>query len=395
MLRSKSGAMNHESPTISSRSSRMGWDTSSLQCGSKRIRPAEDEVYLDNYHVQKRYLSEVMASSLNGLKVGDSLSGGARLPLPNFDPLESPAGTETGCLSKSLSSFPSNGEELSTLDSYMSDDSDESICYRFGRYSETPQRMPLPLSEPLRPISPRIPCKSPNCSGGQFVATSCNGLPGSSGALSTLSMPLPCSQARQCAPDAESRFPPSPSDPWYSADLRRAALLRSLQMRAQSPVAISDMVAVVDCLDPCMQGLAESEDQCSPSSPNFDDSSAEQMPFDHDILGSPVHGTFSSQVGRVSGRARSLLLDECASVAPATCDDVLSSALEISSLHAGRSQADGGIGSDMNSDCTFSSTYKEEVSESTEKVGDVRVKKETSTPRCVLQAGVCKQSMQH
>ncbi|KAI9104296.1 hypothetical protein K1719_022868 [Acacia pycnantha] len=40
---------------------------------SKRARDPEEEVYLDNFHSQKRYLSEIMASSLNGLTVGDSL----------------------------------------------------------------------------------------------------------------------------------------------------------------------------------------------------------------------------------------------------------------------------------------------------------------------------------
>ncbi|KAJ6729394.1 hypothetical protein OIU85_020323 [Salix viminalis] len=39
----------------------------------KRSRDLEDEVYLDNLHSHKRYLSEIMASSLNGLTVGDPL----------------------------------------------------------------------------------------------------------------------------------------------------------------------------------------------------------------------------------------------------------------------------------------------------------------------------------
>ncbi|KAH1081211.1 hypothetical protein J1N35_020972 [Gossypium stocksii] len=51
----------------------------------KRSRDPEDEVYLDNLRSHKRYLSEIMASSLNGLTVGD--------PLPEYL-LESPARSE-------------------------------------------------------------------------------------------------------------------------------------------------------------------------------------------------------------------------------------------------------------------------------------------------------------
>lgn len=47
--------------------------TSTPSQSGKRSRDPEDEVYLDNLHSHKRYLSEIMASSLNGLTVGDSL----------------------------------------------------------------------------------------------------------------------------------------------------------------------------------------------------------------------------------------------------------------------------------------------------------------------------------
>lgn len=43
------------------------------------------------------------------------------------------------------------------------------------------------------------------------------------------------SQPRQRGSDSEGRFPSSPSDICHSADLRRAALLRSVQMRAHPP----------------------------------------------------------------------------------------------------------------------------------------------------------------
>jgi hypothetical protein len=57
----------------------------SSPCG-KRTRDPEDEVYLDNLRSQKRYLSEIMACSLNGLTVGDSLP---------VNMLESPARSES------------------------------------------------------------------------------------------------------------------------------------------------------------------------------------------------------------------------------------------------------------------------------------------------------------
>ncbi|KAH8967983.1 hypothetical protein BDL97_03G106000 [Sphagnum fallax] len=61
----------------------MGRDSSSAMTG-KRSRVVEDEIYYDNYHVHKLYLTEVMASSLNGLKVGESESCTQRAspPLP-------------------------------------------------------------------------------------------------------------------------------------------------------------------------------------------------------------------------------------------------------------------------------------------------------------------------
>ena len=44
-------------------------------------------------------------------------------------------------------------DDLSTLDSYMSDDSDDSICYRNGRYHENPQRTLSYLYEPSARVS--------------------------------------------------------------------------------------------------------------------------------------------------------------------------------------------------------------------------------------------------
>lgn len=340
-------------------------EASSLQSGSKRVRP-EDEVYLDNFHVHKRYLSEVMASSLNGLKVGDTFSGGSKVVPQTFDPMDSPTITETAGVSKSLSSYPSNGDELSTLDSYMSDDSDDSICYRSGRYYETPQRTLSSLCDSLRAASP---------------LKSSKGVPSG---YSMSSVPLPCTQPKQRVPDAESRFPPSPSDPCYAADLRRAALLRSLQMRAQSPVAISDAAAADDeavdeCLDTCEHHLAEAEDQCSPCSPNLDDLSAvEQTACSHDILGSPVHGTYPGQAGRGSGLVRSLILDGCAN--PEACNDAVQGGFAgaVSTIESTTLQVDKLHSRGMNFEHSFSSLYTEEVSDSTEKADDASAMKWSS-----------------
>ncbi|KAH9292067.1 hypothetical protein KI387_042742, partial [Taxus chinensis] len=100
------------------------------------------------------------------------------------------------------------------------------------------------------------------------------------------SFPLQCVQPRQRNSDSESRFPPSPSDPCQSADLRRAALLRSLQMRAQPPATPSFEMSVDNISE---QGHDIEESEYS--------------------FGS-AHGIFSAQAIRGSGRVRSLLLDD-------------------------------------------------------------------------------------
>ena len=188
-------------------------------------------------------------------------------------------------------------------------------------------------------------------------------------------------------PDAESRFPPSPSDPCHGADLRRAALLRSLQMRAQSPVAVSDLVPPIDeCLDACGQISTEAEDQFSPSSPTFDDPPTEETASNHDILGSPVHGTFCSQVGRGSTRARSLLLDECVSLVPpslaASFTDTLSSAVgrNLSSIEEPLTSITHNSGVNFD-DSNLPNIYTEEVSDSTENVEISNQREWVTTPR--------------
>lgn len=50
-----------------------------------------------------------------------------------------------------------------------------------------------------------------------------------------------CSPTRRGSHESEGRFPSSPNDMCHVADLRKTALLRSVQMRAQPPVAHNDM----------------------------------------------------------------------------------------------------------------------------------------------------------
>ncbi|KAK9281534.1 hypothetical protein L1049_004437 [Liquidambar formosana] len=178
--------------------------SASASPSGKRSRDPEDEVYVDNLHSHKRYLSEIMASSLNGLTVED--------PLPE-NLMESPARSESMFYLR---------DDMSLQYSPMSEDLDDS------RYCETPINncSSQPDSLPTSPVSP-YRYQRP--------------LSGFSSTPPTTSYPphgcnptaIPCSQPRQRGSDSEGRFPSSPSDICHSADLRRAALLRSVQMRTQ------------------------------------------------------------------------------------------------------------------------------------------------------------------
>ncbi|OMO82061.1 hypothetical protein COLO4_23260 [Corchorus olitorius] len=175
--------------------------TSTSSPSGKRSRDPEDEVYIDNLHSHKRYLSEIMASSLNGLTVGD--------PLPD-NLMESPARSEGMFFSR---------DEMAWQYSPMSEDSDDS------RYCEMPMNTSHSDSLPTSPVSPY---RSPRPLNGFSSTNSTSPYPshGNVGAVT-------CSQPRQRGSDTEGRFPSSPSDICHSADLRRAALLRSVQMRTQ------------------------------------------------------------------------------------------------------------------------------------------------------------------
>ncbi|XP_023743842.1 uncharacterized protein LOC111892014 [Lactuca sativa] len=174
----------------------------------KRSRDPEDEVYVDNLHSHKRYLSEIMASSLNGLSVGD--------PLPE-NLMDSPARSDSMFYLR---------DELPLQYSPMSEDLDE------FRYCESNACSPSPSpsqtdSQPTSPVSPYRFQKLPSTfSPGPTTTTTTT----SSGYYPP---PPPTSQGRQRGSDSEGRFPSSPSDICHSADLRRAALLRSVQMRTQ------------------------------------------------------------------------------------------------------------------------------------------------------------------
>ncbi|KAJ8573719.1 hypothetical protein K7X08_010230 [Anisodus acutangulus] len=172
----------------------------------KRNREPEDEVYIDNLHSHKRYLSEIMASSLNGLTVGDTLPDNI---------VNSPSRSENMLYIR---------DEMSFQYSPMSEDSDDSRCYEALTNTSSPQ----PESTPTSPVSPyRYHRPMNGFSSGppstSYPSHSCNFPHATS------------SQPRQRGSDSEGRFPSSPSDICHSADLRRAALLRSVQMRTQPP----------------------------------------------------------------------------------------------------------------------------------------------------------------
>ncbi|XP_058755988.1 uncharacterized protein LOC131629210 [Vicia villosa] len=190
--------------------SNLGGSPSSSSPSGKRTRDPEEEVYVDNLRSHKRYLSEIMASSLNGLTVGDSLPDNL---------MESPARSE--------SAF-SLRDDISLQYSPMSEDSDDS------RFCETAAHSCLTHLD-SRPSSPVSPCRyqRQQNSFSSAPSTSLNashGFPVSA---------VTCSQPRQRSSDSDGRFPSSPSDICHSADLRRAALLRSVQMRTHPPGSAS------------------------------------------------------------------------------------------------------------------------------------------------------------
>ncbi|PWA83170.1 hypothetical protein CTI12_AA170660 [Artemisia annua] len=185
---------------------------------NKRSRDPEDDVYVDNLHSHKRYLTEIMASSLNGLSVGD--------PLPE-NLMDSPARSDSMFYLR---------DELPLQYSPMSEDLDECRYYESNACSPSPSQTD---SQPTSPVSPyRFQRHASTFSPGPY--------PGAPAVTPA--------QARQRGSDTEGRFPSSPSDICHSADLRRAALLRSVQMRTQ-PMGSSQFDApfspMQEAVQPC------------------------------------------------------------------------------------------------------------------------------------------------
>jgi hypothetical protein len=108
----------------------------------------------------------------------------------------------------------------------MSEDSDDYRCYDtqlnpimsqtdpMVSPSTSPMSSPHCHQKPQSPLLPSNPYPHPSCSVSSGV----------------------CSHARRGS-DNEGRFPSSPNDMCHGADLRRTALLRSVQMRVQGPHA--------------------------------------------------------------------------------------------------------------------------------------------------------------
>lgn len=112
-------------------------------------------------------------------------------------------------------------DEIALQYSPMSEDSDD--C----RYCENPLSATIPQSDVLStPTSPVSPHRYQN----PFTTVT----PAVQYPLNTYHTVAPvCSHPRQRGSDSEGRFPSSPNDMCHTTDLRRAALLRSVQMRTQ------------------------------------------------------------------------------------------------------------------------------------------------------------------
>ncbi|KAI0510787.1 hypothetical protein KFK09_011396 [Dendrobium nobile] len=181
----------------------MGCESTAASPSGKRGRDPEEEVYLDNLHSHKRYLSEIMASSLNGLTVGDSLAENL---------MDSPMRSESICYPR---------DEIASQYSPMSEDSDDS------RFCENPISSTVHSEATTSNTSPVSPHRHQRTQ---------------IGPVTTMFPPLPsctlaavvCSHSRQQrGSDNDSRFPSSPNDVCHTGDLRRTALLRSVQIRTQ------------------------------------------------------------------------------------------------------------------------------------------------------------------
>lgn len=115
-------------------------------------------------------------------------------------------------------------DEMNLQYSPMSEDSDDCRYYESPTHACSSQ----PDSRPTSPVSPYRYQRFPSVFSSSSPTTSFP-FHGCSAPAATSSQP------RQRGSDSEGRFPSSPSDICHSADLRRAALLRSVQMRTHPP----------------------------------------------------------------------------------------------------------------------------------------------------------------
>ncbi|XP_062210060.1 uncharacterized protein LOC133911703 [Phragmites australis] len=174
--------------------------------GGKRGRGPKEDVYVDNLRSHKRYLSEIMASSMNGLSVADSVADNIMV---------SPVRLESAsCLR----------DEMITQYSPMLEESDDCRYYEtqvntngnqadvMSSPSTSPISSPHRFQKPHTWFSSVNPYPLPSCSVSSVV----------------------CSHARRVT-EHEGRIPSSPNDMCHGGDLRRTALLRTVQMRVQGP----------------------------------------------------------------------------------------------------------------------------------------------------------------
>ncbi|TVU20987.1 hypothetical protein EJB05_30595 [Eragrostis curvula] len=172
--------------------------------GGKRGRGLEEDVYVDNLNSHKRYLSEVMASSMNGLSVGDSVADNT---------MGSPVRLENAsCFrDETVMQYPPTSEES---EDYRPCDSQVNTS---GNQTDKTSRLSSPTSSPNR--SQKL--NTWFCSGNPYPLPSCS--------LSA------AAAANVRHTEHEGRIPSSPNDMCHGGDLRRTALLRSVQMRVQGP----------------------------------------------------------------------------------------------------------------------------------------------------------------
>ncbi|KAL6626227.1 hypothetical protein ACP70R_029953 [Stipagrostis hirtigluma subsp. patula] len=170
--------------------------------GGKRGRGHEEDVYVDNLHSHKRYLSEIMASSMNGLSVGDNTIVSPLRP------------DNASCLRDDMimqySPMSEESDDDRYYDTHINNNGNQTDA--MSSPSTSPVSSPHRLQKAHGWFSSVNPCPLPSCSLSAVV----------------------CSHTSR-GTEHEGRIPSSPNDMCHGGDLRRAALLRSVQMRVQSP----------------------------------------------------------------------------------------------------------------------------------------------------------------